>query len=181
MLFVACRLPAPGVMVMLNAEDGTIISTLPLAGSSDGAVFNPATMEAFSSTGQLDGTLTIVKELSPTRFEVEQNLPTMSGAKTLTFDSKTNHILLIGAEVRGTCGGADAPARPADAAPVGRWCPIRFRLSSSASRSRSATPQRNTFAESAVHTRHTAASAATSPMCADHASPFQMPWSSETA
>jgi hypothetical protein len=97
-LFVACRLPAPGVMVMLNADDGKIITTLPLAGSSDGAVFNPATMEAFSSTGQLDGTLTIIKELSPTRFEVEQNLPTMSGAKTLTFDGKTNRILLIGAE-----------------------------------------------------------------------------------
>jgi DNA-binding beta-propeller fold protein YncE len=97
-LFVACRLPAPGVMVMLNADDGTILSTLPLAGSSDGAVFNPATMEAFSSTGQGDGTLTIIKETSPTAFEVEQNLPTMSGAKTLTFDSKTNHVLLIGAQ-----------------------------------------------------------------------------------
>ena len=97
-LFVACRLPAPGVMVMLNADDGRILSTLPLAGSSDGAVFNPATMEAFSSSGQGDGMLTIVKETSPTSFEVEQNLKTMSGAKTLTFDGKTNHVLLIGAE-----------------------------------------------------------------------------------
>ena len=29
---------------------------------------------------------------------MEQNLKTMSGAKTLTFDSKTDHVLLIGAE-----------------------------------------------------------------------------------
>ncbi|MGH9144450.1 MAG: YncE family protein, partial [Vicinamibacterales bacterium] len=97
-LFVACRLPAPGVMVMLNAETGKVLSTLPLAGSSDGAVFNPDTREAFSSSGQGDGTLTIVKETSPTSFEVEQNLKTMSGAKTLTFDSKTSHLLLIGAQ-----------------------------------------------------------------------------------
>jgi uncharacterized protein YjiK len=97
-LFVAARLPAPGVMVMLNADDGKVLTTLPLAGSSDGAVFNPATGEAFSSSGQGDGTLTIVKEESPTSFVVEQNLKTMSGAKTLTLDSKTNHVLLIGAE-----------------------------------------------------------------------------------
>jgi DNA-binding beta-propeller fold protein YncE len=97
-LFVAARLPAPGVMVMLNADDGKVLTTLPLAGSSDGAVFNPATGEAFSSSGQGDGTLTIVKEESPTSFVVEQNLKTMSGAKTLTLDSKTDHVLLIGAD-----------------------------------------------------------------------------------
>src|SRR5580704_4069132 len=63
-LFVACRAPAPGVMVMLNADNGNIITTLPLAGSTDGAVFNPKTMEAFSSTGVGDGMLTIIKEKS---------------------------------------------------------------------------------------------------------------------
>src|ERR1700679_1311459 len=41
--------------------------------------------------------------------------------------------------------------------------------------------QRNTFAESAVHTANTAASAATSPKCARHGSPFQIPSSSDTA
>jgi hypothetical protein len=41
--------------------------------------------------------------------------------------------------------------------------------------------QRNTFAESAVHTINTPASAATSPTCAHHASPFQIPSSSDTA
>jgi DNA-binding beta-propeller fold protein YncE len=56
-LFVACRTPAPGTMVILNADDGKIIATLPLAGGSDGAVFNPATMEAFSSAG--NGTLSV--------------------------------------------------------------------------------------------------------------------------
>jgi DNA-binding beta-propeller fold protein YncE len=95
-LFVACRAPAPGVMVMLNAADGKFIASVPVAGGSDGAVFNPATMEAFSSAG--NATLTIVKENSPTSFVQEQVVQTMSGGKTLTLDRTTDHILVIAAE-----------------------------------------------------------------------------------
>ena len=84
------------MMVILSADDGKILTTLPLAGGSDGAVFNPATMEAFSTHG--NGTLTVVKENSPTSFEVEQNLQTMNGARTVTFDSKTNHIFTMSDE-----------------------------------------------------------------------------------
>ncbi|MFI5233964.1 MAG: YncE family protein [Gemmatimonadales bacterium] len=89
------QLPKP-MMVILSADDGHIITTLPLAGSSDGAVFNPATMEAFSSHS--NGTLTVVKEKSPTSFEVEQNLQTMNGARTLTLDTKTGQIFVMSAE-----------------------------------------------------------------------------------
>ena len=92
-LFAACR--DPHVMVILNADDGNIITTLPLAGVTDGAVFNPASMEVFSS--HAEGTLTVIKENSPTSFAVEQNLTTMPSAKTLTLDSKTNRLLLIAA------------------------------------------------------------------------------------
>ena len=93
-LFASCR--SPQTMVILNAGDGKILETLPIGAGSDGAVFNPKTMEAFSSQG--DGTLTIVKENSPTSFVVEQTLQTAPRAKTLTLDTKTNHVLLITAE-----------------------------------------------------------------------------------
>jgi hypothetical protein len=89
------QLPKP-MMVILSADDGHIITTLPLAGSSDGAVFNPATGEAFSSHS--NGTLTVVKEKSPTSFEVEENLQTMNGARTLTLDTKTGQIFVMSAE-----------------------------------------------------------------------------------
>ena len=111
-LFAACArtsvpgapAPTPGAtppppnptMVILSAVDGKILAKLPLAGSSDGAVFNPATNEAFSAHG--NGTLTIVKEMSPTRFEVEQNLNTMNGARTLTLDTKTGRIFVMSVE-----------------------------------------------------------------------------------
>lgn len=93
-LFAACR--EPQTMVILKASDGTILDTLPIGKGTDGALFNPATMEVFSSQG--DGTLTIVKENSPTSFAVEQTLTTQPRAKTLTLDKKTNKLFLITAE-----------------------------------------------------------------------------------
>lgn len=99
-------------MVILSAKDGHIITKLPLAGGSDGAVFNPATMEAFSSHS--NGTMTIVKEKNPTTFEVEQNLQTMLGARTITLDTKTNHLFVM-SEERGP-----APPPPATPPPAGQ-------------------------------------------------------------
>src|SRR5208337_3647554 len=93
-LFAACR--DKQNMIILSAEDGHIITDLPIGNGSDGATFNPATMEAFSSQG--DGTLTVIKENSPTSFVVEQTVTTPVRAKTLTLDTKTDHILLITAE-----------------------------------------------------------------------------------
>jgi DNA-binding beta-propeller fold protein YncE len=109
-LFASCHNPA--TMVILNADTGKVIDALPIGMGTDGATFNPATMEAFSSNS--DGTLTVIKEESATKFSVEQNVQTMRGAKTLTLDSKTGHVLMIAAET------APAPAAPpADAAPKG--------------------------------------------------------------
>ena len=93
-LVACCRNPATAVI--LNADDGKIITTLPIGNGVDGAAFNPNTMEAFSS--QRDGTLTVIKENSPTSFEVEQNVQTRQGAKTCSLDTKTNQIVLITAE-----------------------------------------------------------------------------------
>lgn len=105
-LFAACRNPQN--MVMLNADTGKILETLPLGRGTDGAVFNPATKEAFSSN--VDGTLTVVKENSPMSFSVAQTLQTMPSAKTMALDSKTGHLILIGAEF------PPAPPRPPGAA-----------------------------------------------------------------
>jgi DNA-binding beta-propeller fold protein YncE len=90
-LFAFCHEPATAVI--LSADDGKILATLPIGNGTDGGGFNPNTMEAFSS--QRDGTLTLIKENSPTRFEVEQTVQTRQGAKTCTLDTKTDQIVLI--------------------------------------------------------------------------------------
>ncbi len=112
-LFAGCRNPQN--MVIMSAKDGKILDTLPLAGSSDGVVFNPKTMEAFSSHG--NATLTVIKENSPTSFAVEQTLKTMTQGKTCTLDAKTGHVLIIAAEY---APPPAAPATPAPPAPDGR-------------------------------------------------------------
>jgi glutamine cyclotransferase len=109
-LFAACR--DKNDMVILSATDGHIIADLPIGVGCDGATFNPATMEAFSSQG--DGTLTVIKESSPTSFAVEQTVTTPVRAKTLTLDTKTGHILLITAEY----GPPPAPPAAAPAPPA---------------------------------------------------------------
>jgi hypothetical protein len=103
----------PQTFVILSAKDGKILERLPLAGSSDGAVFNPATMEAFSTQG--NGTMTIVKEKSPTSFEVEQDLKTWpsNGARTIAFDSKTGHLFAMASEL-----GPAPPPPPAGTPPA---------------------------------------------------------------
>ncbi len=121
-LFAACAQsgnpppsPPKPMAVIMRASDGKILDTLPLPGGSDGALFNPATMEAFITLG--NGNLTVIKEKSPTSFEVEQNLQTMNGARTIAFDSKTNHVFTMSDE-RGPApapppGGGRGPRAPA--------------------------------------------------------------------
>ena len=112
-LFAMCR--NPQTCVVLNAEDGKILASLPIGKGSDGGVFNPATQEAFSSGG--DGTLTVIKETSPTSFEVEQTLQTKPRAKTCTLDTKNNRIVLITTEPSPT------PTPAADTAAAGATPP----------------------------------------------------------
>jgi DNA-binding beta-propeller fold protein YncE len=120
-LFAACRNPAN--MVILNADNGNVITTLPIGMGTDGASFNPNTMEAFSSNG-MTGTLSIIKENSPTSFVVEQTLPTLPGARTSALDTKTNHVILIAAEF----GPPTPPAQPGGRAGRGALVPGSFTI-----------------------------------------------------
>src|SRR6266404_4682240 len=108
-LFAFCHDPATAVI--LNADDGKIISTLPIGKGVDGGGFNPNTMEAFSSQG--DGTLTIIKENSPTSFEVEQTVETKPRAKTCTLDTKNDRIITITIEPAPASASQTASSPPA--------------------------------------------------------------------
>ncbi len=100
-LFAACG--DKKNMIVLDAKDGKILDVLPTNGESDGATFNPDTMEAFSTLGE--GVLSVVKENSPTSFSIEQLLTTQPRARTITLDSKTGRIFTATADF----GPAPAP------------------------------------------------------------------------
>ena len=80
-------------------------------------IFNPKTMEAYSA--QVDGTLAIFKEENPTSFTAEQIVQTKPSTKQMTFDGKTGHILLIGAD-------AVQPPPAPGSAPGSQWQPGSF-------------------------------------------------------
>jgi DNA-binding beta-propeller fold protein YncE len=122
-LFAYYRQPSPTV-VIVNADNGNIITTLPTGMGVDTVAFNPATMEALSAEG--GGTITIIKENSPTDFAVEQTLETQPGAKTLALDTETNHVLTMTAEFGPA--PANAPPRPGGRPARGPMVPGSFSI-----------------------------------------------------
>jgi YVTN family beta-propeller protein len=85
------------LMAVVNADTGKVVTTLPIGGGSDGASFDPVTQNAFSSNGE--GTLTVVHESAPDKFEVVQTVKTQRSARTITLDPKTHSLLLPAAEL----------------------------------------------------------------------------------
>jgi len=83
-------------LVVLNAETGKVVSTLPIGGGVDAAGFDAETGLAFSSNGE--GTLTVIHEDSPDKFTVVENVKTQRGARTLALDAKTHRVYLVTAE-----------------------------------------------------------------------------------
>jgi DNA-binding beta-propeller fold protein YncE len=88
-LFSGCH---SRVMDILDADKGTLISTVPIGAGVDATAFDPSTGLAFSSNG--DGTLTVVKEESPGKFAVLETVTTLRGARTMALDTREQKIYL---------------------------------------------------------------------------------------
>lgn len=92
-LFVGC---ANKLMAVMNADNGKLVTTLPIGSGVDATAFDSETQLAFSSNGE--GTLTIVHEDAPDKFSVMENAATQRGARTMALDPKTHKVYLITAE-----------------------------------------------------------------------------------
>jgi DNA-binding beta-propeller fold protein YncE len=85
------------LMVVVNADNGNVVTTLPIGPGTDAAGFDPETGFAFSSNGG-DGTVTVAHEDSPDKFAVVENVPTLRRARTMAVDGKTHQIFTVTAE-----------------------------------------------------------------------------------
>lgn len=83
-------------LVVVDANSGRDVATLPIGAGVDAAAFDPNTKLAFSS--QDDGTLTIVKEVAPGAYGVVQTVITQLGARTLALNPKNHDLYLVTAE-----------------------------------------------------------------------------------
>ena len=94
------------LMVVVDATNGKVITTLPIGDRVDGCAFDPGTGLAFSSNGE--GTMTVVREESPSKFSVLETVTTRIGGRTITVDP-VKHIVYIP-----TAEFGPAPAPTAD-------------------------------------------------------------------
>jgi hypothetical protein len=113
-LFSVCS--GSQTMVVMDADKGSILAKLPIGRGSDGCVFDPDRGLAFSSNGG-DGTLTVVKEEAPDKFNVVATIPTQRGARTMTIDPTTHRLYLSAAT---TAAAPEATKGETKKAPAGK-------------------------------------------------------------
>ncbi|MBS1543674.1 MAG: YncE family protein [Bacteroidetes bacterium] len=92
-LFSVCH---NGMMMVVDSKSGKIIAQVPIGKRVDGAAFDPELKMAFSSNGE--GTITVVKEVSPNEFKVIQTIETAVGARTIALDPVTHHLFVSTAQ-----------------------------------------------------------------------------------
>ena len=88
-LFIGCGNKS---LIVMNANNGKIITQLPIGDECDAIGFDEKLNTIYSSNGE--GTLTIIKELSADKFVVKENFKTEKGARTLTVDQSTHKVYL---------------------------------------------------------------------------------------
>jgi DNA-binding beta-propeller fold protein YncE len=92
-LFVGCD---NKMMAVVDADSGKVLATPAIGEGVDATAFDDGTGLAFASCGE--GVLTVVKEDSPSKFSVAENVPTKRGARTLALDSKTQNVFVVTAD-----------------------------------------------------------------------------------
>lgn len=92
-LFVGCD---NKMMAVVDADSGKVLATPAIGEGVDATAFDDETNLAFASCGE--GVLTVVKEDSPEKFSVAENVKTQQGARTMALDSKTHNAFVVTAE-----------------------------------------------------------------------------------
>ena len=89
-LFMACDTE----MVVLNADDGNIVTRIRVPSRADQNCFDPVAKLAFNPN-RVDSTMTVVHEDSPDRFTVVARVPTGGGARTCAVDERTHKVYIF--------------------------------------------------------------------------------------
>ena len=98
------------LMTILDTEAGKVIASVPIGEGVDGNGFDSETGLAFSSNG--DGTLTVVRESAPGKFEVAETVATQRGSRTMAIDPKTHKIYVPAAQFGPTPAPTSENPRP---------------------------------------------------------------------
>ncbi len=84
-------------LVVVDAANGTVVDKLPIGDGCDGVAFDPSNSTVYTSNGE--GTMTVIKELSKDKFEVQATVNTKKSARTITVDTGTHKVYLPAADI----------------------------------------------------------------------------------
>jgi DNA-binding beta-propeller fold protein YncE len=88
-LFIGC---ANRRMVILDSNNGNVIGSVPIGQGPDDSAYDPSTGLVYISNG--DGTVSIIRQESPDRYNVLETVNTAPGARNMALDLKTKKIFL---------------------------------------------------------------------------------------
>jgi len=92
-LFVGCDNKK---MAVVDADSGKVLATPAIGEGVDATAYDDETGLAFASCGE--GVLTVVREDSPQKFSVVENVKTEPGARTMALDTKTHKVFTVTAK-----------------------------------------------------------------------------------
>ena len=127
-LFISCQgRTTPGVMVVMDADNGKIVATEPIGIGSDGSAYDPSDGMVFvtnrdSGDGHSGATM-IFHEDSPDKYTRVASVKTIYGARTIDLDPATHRVYTIG-----TAENTAVPATAKDPHPRPRPVPSTFEL-----------------------------------------------------
>jgi len=92
------------LMIVSDPATGKVLATAAIGGGTDGVAFDDG--YAFSANGA-DGTVTMVGETSPGKFEPVATIPTQRSARTIASDQRAHKLYLPTAELGPPAEGKD--------------------------------------------------------------------------
>jgi DNA-binding beta-propeller fold protein YncE len=91
-LFAGCD----KMMAVVDADSGKVLATPAIGEGVDATAYDEETGLAFASCGE--GVLTVVKQESPDKYSVAENVQTERGARTMALDTKTHNVYTVTAK-----------------------------------------------------------------------------------
>ena len=92
-LFSSCRNQR---LVVVDADDGAVVTALPIGGGTDADRFDPKSHLIFSSNG-LDGTLSVIREVNANTFVPVASVSTELSGRTMGIDPATGRVFIAAA------------------------------------------------------------------------------------
>lgn len=93
-VFMGC---ANAVMVVMNADNGRVVATLPIGRGNDAIAFDPKRRRVFSSNGA-DGTISVFREVTPDKYEALEPITTQVSGRTMDVDARTGRLFVAAAD-----------------------------------------------------------------------------------